>query len=237
MNIKFLGYNQEALVKYHVSLQEAFVLNYLKQFFQSGNAETREYGGKYYFKIYYSKIMNDNMALDIKLNRLQKLIRSLCERGFIEKYKADINSSTMYMRINDRVLTYTTKYEVIKTHDDILSAFINSNWRLKKNANSNVTLFEENGISYMLYSNTFLATKLIDLYMDLFQSALIPNLKLCLSTNAFDSIDLDNIQVINNKLELSTKNNVTFTSLFKENYTKIEKAICVTFVELFKTVK
>ena len=237
MNRKLFGYNQEALAKWSISLSEACLLEYLKQYFESGRAQKFDANGKIYYKIYYTKILDDNLALQIGEERLRKMLRSLEARGWLDRYKQRDNSSTLYLRVTDRRLTYNQNVTRLAGKDTMLGHLIKSTWQVRKNGRSAIEIFlDEHGNEHMVYTNTFLQTGMITPYMDLFIRKLFQNLSMCMTREAFLMIKPENVIVIHNKIEISTINNGTLIPIFEEYCYQIETAICLAYVEIFKEI-
>ena len=228
---KIFGYNQSALVKYNVTLSEARLLSYLSQYFDSGNAKAINVNGRLYYMIYYSKILTDNEALQISYDSLRKKIKSLEDRGFVTKHKEDINSSTLYLKINDSKLKTHIGHKNIRGTDELLATFIKENWRVKRNYSSEINIFD----TRLEYTHTYIKNSVLKyLNGEYFIYKLRENLNSSIPQKWCGYLKALDVQLINNKIELSTQNNANYYEFFVDNYSTIEKAICLSYIETIK---
>ena len=232
MRDNIFGYHQSALIEHGVNLKEALLLDYLKTFLKDGKSKKITYDRKDYYMIFYKKILQDLPILDISYNRLRDIVRSLESKGFIEKYKADINSSILYLRIQDRVLTYTSKFKKFDGKDTLLTNFVKVNWGIKKYSKPEIKISTDTlGNEHYKYSNALLNTKLVQSENDLFNYYLKKHLKSCLNEDVENSIY--GAIVINNEIDLCTKNSGTLQPIFEDNLYKIEQCICLAYINIY----
>lgn len=241
MITKYYEFNQTACAKYEISIADAYILHYLKNFFESGAAERIDVGEKSYFKIYYSKILDDNPILQFGEENLRKVMRKLENKGFIEKYKTNSNATTMFMRICDRKLVYEKGANQFKGRDTMLANYSKGYWAIKKNGKAAIELYTDDiGVEHLRYSNTFLSPRFVSIYYDHFVEELKSNLQLCLSKDMYKKINTDCVYIYEDYIELSTKYQLstekskTFTSIFDNIMYQIENAICLTYINIFK---
>ena len=221
------GYNQNALVKYKLKLSDARILSYLAQYFNSGNAKHINVGTKTYYMIYYNKILVDNEVLQINYDSLRKKIRNLEELGFIEKYKNDINSTTLYLRVLDDRLRTSEYHKKMSGNDELLATFIKANWRVKRNWSCEINIFNNR----FDYQHTYIKSSVLNyLNGEYFNLKLRENLESALP----NFIKHISVEVINNIVRLSTKNSMYFYDYFVENSDTIERAICFSYIETLK---
>lgn len=235
MRDKIFGYHQSALIEHDINLKEALLLNYLKNFLKNEKASKVSHNGRDYHLIYYKKILSDLPILDISYNRLREIVRCLENKGFIEKYKADINSSMLYLRICDRPLTYTRESKVYDGRDTLLTNFVKANWGIIKYAKPKIVILAdaENNESYK-YTNALINMKIVLNNYDTFELLIKSNLKSYFSTSVYNSIN--NILFINNEIVLYTKNSGTLQPIFEDNLYKFEQCICLSYIELIKSL-
>jgi len=99
---------QKRMVDLKLSLREVFVIYYLKQFFDSGNAVYKHLDDKRYYLITYKKLLNDLPILRIKHKQLERLLIGLEEKGIIKKH---IANNKLHIYINEQKLVYDTEDE------------------------------------------------------------------------------------------------------------------------------
>lgn len=232
MRDNIFGYHQSALIKHGINLKDALLLDYLKNFLKDGKAKKITYDNKDYYMIFYKKILEDLPILDISYNRLRDIVRNLESKGFIEKYKADINSSILYLRIQDRVLTYTTPCKKYAGKDTLLTNFVITNWGVKKYAKPEIRIFTDSlNNERFRYVNSLINIKLIITEIELFNYYLKKNLQACLSDDVYNS--LSDAVVINSEIDLYTKNSGTLQGVFEDNLYKIEQCICLSYINIY----
>lgn len=231
MRDNIFGYHQNALIKYNINLKEALILDYLKNFLKDGKSKMITYQNKNYYMIFYKKILEDLPILDISYNRLREVIRDLEDKGFIEKYKANINSSTLYLRVMDKALTYTTNYKKFDGHDTLLSNFVKSNWGIKKYSKPTIKItIDSLKNEHYKYANALLNINFIQSNIELFNYYLKKHLKTCIGD--VDNSISDPI-VINNEIDLYTINSGTLQPIFEDNLYKIEQCICLAYINIY----
>ena len=95
-------YTQSTLIEKHLKPQHIIILDYLHQFFESGNAISKTRGSKKekYYLITMNKILVDLPFLRIKKRRLQEIISDLETAQIIKRYTNKRNCPTIYIKLD-----------------------------------------------------------------------------------------------------------------------------------------
>ncbi|MBQ9790800.1 MAG: hypothetical protein IJW24_04345 [Clostridia bacterium] len=93
---------QSTLIEKRLKPQHVIILDYLYQFFESGNAVSRTKGSKKekYYLITMNKILTDLPFLRIKKRRLQELISDLETAQIIKRYTLSKNCPTIFIKLD-----------------------------------------------------------------------------------------------------------------------------------------
>ena len=92
---------QHRLIAKGLRLNHLFLLDYLTQFFASGNASCMvDFEGKRYFLITCKKIVDDLPILNIKKRRALMLLRELEQADMISIRQINSRSPKFYISIN-----------------------------------------------------------------------------------------------------------------------------------------
>ena len=70
--------------RFDLDVQEALVIEYLFQFFKSGNMKKKRFEEGPYYMITYDKILEDLFILNIQKQRLALVLKSLKDKKMIE---------------------------------------------------------------------------------------------------------------------------------------------------------
>ena len=70
--------------RFDLDVQEALVIEYLFQFFKSGNMKRKRFEEEPYYRITYDKILEDLFILNIQKQRLALVLKSLKDKKMIE---------------------------------------------------------------------------------------------------------------------------------------------------------
>lgn len=104
VRLEHVEFPQVFLVENNLKPQHLFIIDYLAQFFSSGNAKykTENKKDKYYL-ITLNKIIQDLPFLSIKKRRLQELIHDLEAAQLILRYPCPKNSPKIYLKLNLKI--------------------------------------------------------------------------------------------------------------------------------------
>lgn len=87
MKYSVIGFQQEKLIKYDLSMNEILILDYIYNAQASTHMEHMIKDGITYTWIYHSKLMEDLPILNIKEDRLKQVIRHLVDLGLIQRVR------------------------------------------------------------------------------------------------------------------------------------------------------
>ena len=90
--------SQSKVIKKKLNMKHLLIIDYLNQFFTSGNARCKIYNGQTYYLITLNKILEDLPILGIKKRRLQEIIKDLETANII--IKLSTNSSLRFIKLN-----------------------------------------------------------------------------------------------------------------------------------------
>lgn len=230
------GFSAKKITDLKIKSTPGQILEWLDQFFKSGNAQTKKQGDKNYFWARYSKIIKDNPNLEIKKGRVKQIIDELCEKGVLEKYDNEGEKYTkLYLHINYEKLLDSLDDDFTQIAGSVnglqfyLPGAKNFYCEIKYNA----------GI--FIYQSPAIQTLLVDRNAGKFKNILLADLKLLLSGTMFD--------LITTKLKLETiENGIKLTmpsmtkALMEEHLQKIERAVVDSYTTLlisqnFKTTR
>ncbi len=97
-----LELTQSRLLEKRLKAQHIIILDYLNQFFESGNAVYKTKGTKKekYYYITTNKILSDLPFLGIKKRRLQELMKDLETAQILKKYTLKKNCPTIFVKLD-----------------------------------------------------------------------------------------------------------------------------------------
>ena len=102
IKLNSIEFSQNSLINKNLKAQHIIILDYLNQFFTSGNAiyKTKRTKRDKYFLITLNKILDDLKFLGIKKRRLQELLSDLETAKIIKRFSKSKTCPVIYIKID-----------------------------------------------------------------------------------------------------------------------------------------
>lgn len=111
-----MRFKQEFLMKKNITTQELFLIDYMVNFFSSGNAASKLVDGRLCFWLTYDKVLSDLPLLKVQKRQLQRLFSNLEEKNIIKKYVED---NQMYITFTNELWNVYDRFDTPYGGEDI----------------------------------------------------------------------------------------------------------------------
>ena len=111
-----MRFKQKFLIDKNMTAQEMILVDYMVNFFSSGNAVSKLVDGKLYFWLTYDKVTTDLPILKVQKRQLQRLFSNLEEKGIIKKYVED---NQMYITFTNALWNMYDRFDTPYGNDDM----------------------------------------------------------------------------------------------------------------------
>lgn len=223
-------FSQLRAVKLGLTLDEALILDYLLQFYNSGRTKLKYDKGKTYFYITYRKIMSDLPILKITTTtRIRQIVSRLEDLKLIEKHKPLNPTTTLYIRLTfDPLFEHADEYFSNIGQDSTLSYYIDSG----KNEVSNIRF---NGRHY-IYENNAIDDKLIEKFgKQKFWQILTKNIRLVVTQLVYE-MGLKSISINLERGKIIISHTLP-EAVIQMNVYKLERAVVDSYVSMLNFIE